>query len=127
MVDEGNGSLVLMIKYRETSFIFTGDMEQEQESLICDSYGDDKEWNVSLLKVAHHGSKTSTSYRFVRMLMPDYAVISVGKNSYGHPSEQTLSRLDQANVKKVYRTDRSGNIVVDVISGGRELRVTPSR
>lgn len=53
--------------------------------------------------------------------MPKYAVISVGKNNYGHPSKQTLSRLEQADVKEVYRTDEHGDIVIEVASNGKDL------
>ena len=55
------------------------------------------------------------------MLMSKYAVISVGKNNYGHPSKQTLSRLEQADEKEVYRTDEHGDIVIEVASNGKDL------
>lgn len=116
---EGNDCLILLITYGETEFLFTGDMEHNMESDICDRYGDDRIWSIDLLKVAHHGSDTSTSIRFLRMLMPEYAVISVGEdNRYGHPTEQTLSRLEQADVT-YYRTDECGDITVT--SDGRQL------
>lgn len=124
--EKNNDSLVLLITYRDATFLFTGDMEQNQESQICDRYGDDDRWDITLLKVAHHGSKTSTSIRFLNILMPQYAVISVGDNSEGHPSEQTLSRFDQAEVKGVYRTDKSGDIIVEVDRNGRDLIIAES-
>ena len=63
-----------------------------------------------MLKVGHHGSNSSTSYLFLREIMPTYAVISVGKdNSYGHPTETVLSRLRDADVT-VYRTDLQGDV-----------------
>jgi len=118
--EKGNDSLVLLIKYGKTTFLFAGDMEQRQESLLCDRYDDDS-WNLSLLKVGHHGSSTSTSIRFLRMLMPQYAVISVGKGHQpDHPSQQTLDRLEQADVQ-VFRTDIGGNILVE--SNGKEITV----
>lgn len=65
----------------------------------------------TVLKVGHHGSSSSTSYPFLRAIMPKYAVISVGEdNSYGHPSDDTLSRLRDADVT-VYRTDMQGTII----------------
>ena len=65
-----------------------------------------------MLKVGHHGSDTSTGYRFLRAVMPTYGVISVGKgNSYGHPCEGPLSKLRDAGVT-VYRTDEMGHIIV---------------
>jgi beta-lactamase superfamily II metal-dependent hydrolase len=63
----------------------------------------------TLLKVGHHGSKYSTSKKFVEMVSPEVALISVGKNSYGHPTNQTLSILKDANTK-ILRTDESGAI-----------------
>ena len=67
--------------------------------------------SATLLKVGHHGSDTSTSYVFLREVMPEYAVISVGQgNSYGHPCEDTFSRLRDAGAI-IYRTDLQGNII----------------
>ena len=124
---EDNDSLVLLITYGQTSFLFTGDMEQKMETILCDELNDNLP--VSLLKVAHHGSQTSTSIRFLRMLTDrnrkQYAVISVGReNRNGHPNESVLSRLDQADFK-VYRTDTNGDITVT--SDGKELTITTSK
>ena len=120
--EKNNDSLVLLITYGETTFLFSGDMEQNQESQICNRYGDER-WNISLLKVAHHGSETSTSIRFLRMLKPEYAVISAGVNH--QPDQQTLDRLEQAEVKWIYRTDMNGDIMVK--SNGKEISVEVSR
>ena len=77
------------------------------------------DWNCEVLKVGHHGSDTSTGYRFLSQVAPDYAVISVGAdNSYGHPHEAPLSRLEQAEVT-VLRTDQLGHIRVQ--SDGESL------
>lgn len=107
--DEPNDtSIVLKVTYGETSFLFTGDAERTAEADILDAG-----YNLSstVLKVGHHGSDTSTSYPFLREIMPEYAVIQVGAdNSYGHPTEDTLSRLRDADVK-VYRNDLQGDIV----------------
>lgn len=106
--DTNNTSIVLRIVYGDTSFLFTGDAEREEEQDILDSGA---ELKSTVLKVGHHGSDTSTSYPFLREIMPEYAVISVGTgNSYGHPTADTLSRLRDANVK-VYRTDMQGDII----------------
>lgn len=100
-------SIVLMITYGNTKFLFTGDAEREAEQVIL-SYG--KNLFADVLKVGHHGSNDSTTYPFLRDIMPKYAVISVGEdNPYGHPAEDTLSRLRDADVK-VYRTDMQGDI-----------------
>lgn len=105
--DTNDTSIVLMITYGETKFLFTGDAEREAEQAILNSGAD---LSATVLKVGHHGSDTSTTYPFLREIMPAYAVISVGTgNSYGHPTEDTLSRLRDADVK-VYRTDMQGDI-----------------
>ena len=106
--DPNNMSLVLRVQYGQTSFLFTGDAEREEEQDIL-ALG--LPLNSTVLKVGHHGSENSTTYPFLREVMPDYAVISVGNgNSYGHPTEATLSRLRDAGVQ-VLRTDRSGTII----------------
>lgn len=125
--ESDNDSIVLLITYKKTKFLFTGDTGGRVETKLCDAYND--ELPVDLLKVAHHGSSTSTSIRFLRMLTDrskkQYAVISVGSNNaYGHPSEQTLSRFDQAGWS-YYRTDRNGNITVE--SNGKKLTIETSK
>ena len=106
--DANNTSIVLRVDYGQTSFLFTGDMEREAEEDLLESGA---ALEATVLKVGHHGSETSTSYPFLRQVMPEYAVISVGTdNSYGHPSQDTLSRLRDADVQ-VYRTDLQGTIV----------------
>lgn len=116
-VDTNDTSIVLKIQYGETSFLFTGDAEREAEQAVINS-GMDR--SATVLKVGHHGSDTSTSYLFLRDVAPEYAVISVGSdNSYGHPTEETLSRLRDADVT-VYRTDLQGDIVCT--SDGKNVR-----
>ena len=107
--DPNNTSIVLKITYGATSFLFTGDAERAAEQAILNSgYG--AELSSTVLKVGHHGSENSTTYPFLRQIMPQYAVISVGEgNSYGHPTEAALSRLRDANVK-VFRTDLQGDV-----------------
>lgn len=106
--DTNDTSIVLRIDYGETSFLFTGDAEREAEQAILRSGAD---LSATVLKVGHHGSDTSTTYPFLREIMPQYAVISVGEgNSYGHPTEDALSRLRDAGVT-VFRTDLQGDIM----------------
>lgn len=101
-------SIVLKVTYGQTSFLFTGDAERTAEADILNAGFD---LSSTVLKVGHHGSESSTSYPFLRAIMPQYAVIQVGKgNSYGHPTEATLSRLRDADVQ-VYRTDLQGTVV----------------
>lgn len=106
--DPNDMSIVLKITYGETSFLFTGDAERTAEADILDAGYD---LSSTVLKVGHHGSDSSTSYPFLREIMPEYAVIQAGKdNSYGHPTEDTLSRLRDADVK-VYRNDLQGTVI----------------
>jgi competence protein ComEC len=121
-IDTNNTSIVLMITYGETKFLFTGDAEREAEQVILNSGAD---LSATVLKVGHHGSDTSTTYPFLREIMPTYAVISVGTgNSYGHPTEDTLSRLRDADVK-VYRTDLQGDI--QCTSDGKSISFSVTR
>ncbi|MBE7063090.1 MAG: MBL fold metallo-hydrolase [Clostridia bacterium] len=107
--DLNNTSVILKVTYGETSFLFTGDAEREEEQDVLDTGMD---LSATVLKVGHHGSSTSTSYPFLREVMPEYAVISVGKgNDYGHPHKETLARLRDADAA-VYRTDEMGDIVM---------------
>lgn len=101
-------SIILKITHGDVSFLFAGDAKREAEQAVLNS-GYDLESTV--LKVGHHGSDNSTTYPFLREIMPAYAVISVGENnSYGHPTEEVLSRLRDADVK-VFRTDLQGDII----------------
>ena len=106
--DTNNTSIVLRLVYGDTSFLFTGDAEREAEQTILDSGYILKS---DVLKVGHHGSDTSTTYPFLREVMPKYAVISCGvDNKYGHPHEGPLSKLRDADVE-VFRTDLQGDIL----------------
>jgi len=106
--DTNDTSIILKIQYGDTSFLFTGDAEREAEQAVLNSGAD---LSATVLKIGHHGSETSTTYPFLREIMPQHAVISVGKdNSYGHPKDDVLSRLHDADVE-VYRTDLHGDIV----------------
>lgn len=120
--ERNNTSLVLKIEFGSTSFLFTGDAEFDEEHDILEQGYD---LSADVLKVSHHGSAGATSYRFLREVMPEYAVISVGKNNtYGHPTEEVLSRLSDAGVK-VYRTDLQGDIIAQ--SDGTSVTITPSK
>lgn len=102
--ESNDNSLVLSLKYREREVLFTGDISSTVEDDLTDKLN-----AVDILKVAHHGSDTSSSERFLQLTSPEYAVISVGVNSYGHPSEQVLERLNHIGAK-VFRTDEDGAI-----------------
>jgi competence protein ComEC len=115
--DTNDWSAVLKITYGKNSFLFTGDAETKAET---DMIKAKKDLRADVLKVGHHGAKTSTSTAFLNAVKPKYAVISVGKNSYGHPTKEVLNRLKAAKVT-VYRTDQKGTIVFT--SNGSKLSV----
>lgn len=103
-----DSSIILKVTHGEISFLFTGDAEREAEQAVLNSGCD---LSSTVLKVGHHGSADSTTYPFLREVMPAYAVISVGKdNCYGHPTEDVLGRLRDAGAK-VFRTDMQGDII----------------
>lgn len=108
-VDESNlnnSSAVIKLSYKNNSFLFTGDAEKEELETITDDISAD------VLKVGHHGSKTSTTEEFLKSVNPAYAVISVGEgNEYGHPHSSTLKLLGEFNCK-VFRTDADKTIVL---------------
>lgn len=113
-----NASIVLKITYFDTSFLLMGDAEDELEKVLLSSGYDLK---ATVIKVGHHGDDKSTGYQFLREVMPDYAVISVGtENTYGHPTEAVLSRLHDAGAT-IFRTDLNGNIVMK--SDGKSVNV----
>ena len=115
-------SIVLRIDYGETSFLFTGDMETEAENDMRDYWEGKVDWKTDVLKVGHHCSNTSTGYRFLNEVSPEYGVISLGKdNSYGHPHKEPMSRLKQAGVV-ILRTDELGTI--QAVSDGKEVTMT---
>ncbi len=102
-----SNSLVLKTKIRETTFLFTGDMTIAEEQDLLNANRDLK---ATILKVAHHGSNTSSSTEFLKQVNPEVAVISVGAdNSYGLPSEAVVARFKNT---KLYQTKEVGNIVV---------------
>lgn len=112
-----NNSLVCKLIYKNFSMLFTGDIEEIAEKAILSKYVNKTELlNADILKVAHHGSKTSSIKEFINTVSPKYAVIGVGKdNKFGHPSENTLKTLENRQVK-IYRTDISGEIMI-IIDG----------
>ena len=106
--DLNNYSAVLRISYNKSSFLFTGDAEDIVESELISS---GQTITADVLKVGHHGSDYSSTAAFLSKVKPKYAIISVGNNSYGHPTPEALTRLDDVGAK-IYRTDEVGTIVV---------------
>ncbi len=120
--DPNDTSIVLKVTYGETSFLFTGDMETGAENDMLDYWEGKMDWSVDVLKVGHHGSNTSTSYRLLNETSPTYGVIPVGKdNDYGHPHDEPMSRLKQAGVVTL-RTDELGHIIAR--TDGNEVSFT---
>ena len=107
--DELNSySIVVLLTYGERKFLFMGDAESDSEQEILERFGN---VTADVLKCGHHGSSTSTSQAFLDRVSPEYAVISCGRdNSYGHPHQETLERLDRKNVT-VYRTDQQHTVI----------------
>lgn len=113
-------SIVIRLDHGENSFLFTGDATQEVENSIIG-----RRIDVDVLKVAHHGSSTSSTTTFLKTVKPKYAVIEVGSgNTYGHPSSNILSRLENLGAK-IYRTDRDGTIIFG--SDGENLDIRTIR
>jgi competence protein ComEC len=111
-------SIVLELRWRDVSVVFTGDIGREIESEIAARFD---RAGLRLLKVPHHGSNTSSSEAFVRALQPDVAVISVGRsNPFGHPSPMVLERYAAAGAA-IFRTDQDGAVTVD--SDGTSMEV----
>lgn len=109
-------SLVMRLEYGDTSFLFTGDMTSKAERDLLEDGANVK---CDVLKVGHHGSSGSSSYRFLYEAEPKIAVISCASgNSYGHPHEEALSRLNDCGAE-VCRTDLEGSIII--FSNGMEV------
>lgn len=104
-METNEGSLVTRFDFGDTSFLFTGDLPHEETFIPSIE-------PVDILKVAHHGSRYSTSEAWLDLVQPKEAVISVGKNAYGHPHPEVLERLTKRGVT-TYRTDTLGSIVYE--------------
>ncbi len=109
-----NNSLVFKIKYNNFSILFTGDIEEIAEKELVLS-----ELKSTIIKIAHHGSKTSSTEEFLNCVNPKIALIGVGmKNSFGHPNDKVLERLEKRDIK-TYRTDQNGEISIIVNRKGK--------
>ena len=119
-----NDSLVVKLTYGEVSFLLTADIEQEAEDRLVNSGAD---LRSTVLKVAHHGSGTSTTQRFLEAVGPAIAVVSAGEgNPHGHPAAAVMQRLEaEAGARNVYRTDHRGT--VEAVSDGNSVWVHAER
>jgi len=122
--DVDNNGVVIRLSWGKVSFLFTADIRNEAEFELVSQRANLKS---TVLKVAHHGSKTSTSPQFLAAVDPEIAVISVGgNNTFGHPSPEVVERLvNRLSEEKVYRTDKKGTI--EFITDGERLWVKTER
>lgn len=112
-------SICGMLKFRELSILFTGDIETGAEKRLL-KYGGNIDCDI--LKVAHHGGKESTTEEFLNLARPETAIISVGRNNYGHPSDDVMERLRQTGAR-IYTTRDNGAVIV--ASDGKRYRLKP--
>ncbi len=114
-----NNSLVCKIVYRDFSMLFTGDIEAIAEKAIFEKYKNTSILKSTILKVAHHGSRSSSMQEFLNVVRPKIALIGVGeKNTFGHPNSDVLERLKKSG-SKIFRTDKDGEITIQINNKGR--------
>ena len=107
--NENDNSNVIYTELNGYKFMFMGDAGVDKEKDILDKYNIN---DIDVLKVGHHGSKTSSSKEFINEINPEYSIISVGKNNrYGHPNKVVLENLKES---KIYRTDQDGSIMFKI-------------
>jgi competence protein ComEC len=118
--DVNNNSIVLLLDYEDIRILLTGDLEKEAEDDLLAAYGNLLRANI--LKVAHHGAATSTSWELVAVTSPDLAVISAGKgNPFGHPAPVVLENLARAGAV-IWRTDTDGRLELSIRKGRVEMK-----
>jgi competence protein ComEC len=118
--DLNDGSIVLMLSYGLTDFLLTGDAGLEVEEYLLENYNLDAE----ILKVAHHGSNTSTSGDFLEAVNPEEAILSYGENSYGHPNDEVILDLITYDVN-MYSTYQQGTITVNTVGNNYSINANP--
>lgn len=115
--DKNQGSMVLYMQYRKFTALFTGDMDAEVETHLLSKLPP----QITILKVAHHGSATASSEELLQEISFQTALVSVGaKNRYGHPAQEVMQRLDQY-CKQIYLTKDAGGITID--SDGKQYQI----
>ena len=123
-VDVNNESVVGRLTFGNFAMLFTGDAEGPVEKEMVASYG--KKLKCQVLKAGHHGSKTSSTAEFLKLVQPESVVMSLGvNNQYGHPHEALLNRLQKQGVKNIYRTDANGTITI--VSDGNSYSITTEK
>lgn len=115
--DLNNNSIVTKLRYNKFSILFTGDIEKSEENILNKYTSNQLKSDV--IKIAHHGSKTSSSEEFIKVVKPKIALIGVGMNNkFGHPNKEIIERLENINCK-IYRTDEMGEIIMEVNKSGK--------
>ena len=123
-VDVNNESVVGRLTFGNFAMLFTGDAEGPVEKTMAASYG--KKLKCQVLKAGHHGSKTSSTAEFLKLVQPESVVMSLGvNNQYGHPHEALLNRLQKQGIKNIYRTDANGTITI--VSDGSSYSITTEK
>lgn len=118
-----NYSVVILMEYQDIKILFSGDAEEPEERYII---SENPNISADIIKIGHHGSRTSTSQEYLNIVNPKFAVISVGENNdYGHPHADSLNRLRQANVE-VRRTDEQGSIICTISKNSIQWNCPPS-
>lgn len=119
-----NNSIVCKLNYKIFSILFTGDIETIAEKQIIQEYNNSlNKLSSTILKVAHHGSKTSSTYQFIEVVNPKITLIGVGKdNKFGHPSKE-ITKLFEKNRMKIYRTDLNGEISICINRHGKIKKI----
>lgn len=109
-----NNSIVARFNSLDFSILFTGDIEEIAEKRLCELYSGTDKLEAFVLKVAHHGSKTSSTEEFLELVKPKIALIGVGKNNnFGHPNIDVIERLENMG-SKIYRADNCGEIIIRI-------------
>ena len=119
--NENDNSNVIYTELNSYKFMFMGDASVTTEKEIIDKYNLS---DIDVLKVGHHGSRTSSSKEFINEISPKYSVISVGKNNrYGHPNKEVLNNLENT---KIYRTDKNGSIMFKIKNNKLKIETSSS-
>jgi len=113
--DRNENSIVFLLKHKKRKFLFTGDLSKKGEARIVKDYNLTK---IDILKAGHHGSKTSSGKLLLDTVRPELAVISVGRNNFGHPAKEVINRFKDKSIRYL-RTDQCG--MIKVISDGENI------
>ena len=122
--DKNNQSIALLIQYKTSNVLLTGDLETLGEHYIVQNYDP---IDIDILKLGHHGSKTSTTETFLQWSTPEIGLISAGRdNRYGHPHPSVIDRSQRRNIK-LYRTDKHGAIMITTTDEGISMETFRDR